>query len=125
MANTPTRIDEDLFEAAKATGAVVSRSAAQQVNHWARLGRQLEASGILSTRDIEQVLAGAKGYDQLGAYDQAVVRAEWDAQLEALSGGVDLTGELGDEWVEANLKGRPVRRSTKAAPRRRSTPRAG
>lgn len=124
MANIPTRIDDDLFEAAKTTGAVVSRSAAQQVNYWARLGRHLEASGVLSTRDVEQVLTGEKGYDEVGPYEQAAVRAGWDAQLADHAGGVDLTGELGDTWVVANLKGRPVRRSVKAAPRKR-TPRGG
>ena len=114
-ANTPTRIDDDLFAAAKATGAVLSRSAAQQVNHWARIGRQLEASGVLRARDIELVLAGAKSYDDLNPFEQAAVRAEWEEQIGAHREGIDLTGELGDTWVEANLAGRPVRRKSPAA----------
>ncbi|MGI8947595.1 MAG: TA system antitoxin ParD family protein [Ornithinimicrobium sp.] len=40
-----------------------SRSAAQQINHWARIGRELEASGKVSQRDIEAVLAGDGSYD--------------------------------------------------------------
>ena len=124
-ANTPTRIDDDLFAAAKATGAVLSRSAAQQVNHWARLGRQLEASGVLRARDIEQVLAGRKGYDELKAYEQAVVRTEWDEQLQAHRKGVDLTGALGDTWVEADATGKPVRRKAAAAPAKPRRRRAG
>ena len=37
MATTsPTRIDDDLFASAKAVGEVMSRSASQQVSHWAR-----------------------------------------------------------------------------------------
>ena len=124
-ANTPTRIDDDLFAAAKATGAVLSRSAAQQVNHWARLGRQLEGSGVLRARDIEQVLAGRKGYDELNAYEQAVVRTEWDEQLQAHRKGVDLTGALGDTGVEADAKGKPVQRKAAAAPAKPRRRRAG
>lgn len=40
----PTRVDGDLFDAAKSVGAIASRSAAQQISHWARIGR--EARGV-------------------------------------------------------------------------------
>ncbi len=40
------RVSEALFESATAVGEVLSRSAAQQVEHWARLGKALEASGL-------------------------------------------------------------------------------
>ena len=40
------RVSEALFESATAAGVVLSRSAAQQVEHWARLGRALEAAGL-------------------------------------------------------------------------------
>ena len=40
------RVSAALFESATAAGEVLSRSAAQQVEHWARLGRALEASGL-------------------------------------------------------------------------------
>src|SRR3982750_3172278 len=93
-ANAPTRIDDDLFAAAKAAGAAQSRSAAQQVNHWARLGRQLEASGRVSQRDIARVLAGTHSYDDLDALGQAVVRAQWDEQLTAAREKLDFTGRL-------------------------------
>jgi hypothetical protein len=45
--SVPTRIDEDLFAAAREAAARNSRSAAKQINHWARLGRELEASADL------------------------------------------------------------------------------
>ena len=35
MKTMPTRIDGDLFEAAKVAGEAQSRSAAQQLDHWA------------------------------------------------------------------------------------------
>lgn len=119
-ASSPTRIDDDLFAAAKAAGAVMSRSAAQQVNYWARIGRQLEASVSVSRRDISRVLAGQQSYDRLDAYEQAVVRAEWDERMTAARERLDFSAELaaaGESWVEADEQGRTVHRhATPAAP---------
>jgi hypothetical protein len=112
-ANSPTRIDEDLFAAAKTAGAALSRSAAQQVNHWARIGRQLEASGSLSQRDIARVLAGTHSYDRLDALAQAVVRAEWDERMTQVREKLDFTSKLaagGLTWTEADETGQPVHR---------------
>lgn len=111
MTTMPTRIDGDLFEAAKSTGAVMSRSAAQQLTHWARLGRELEASRSLSQRDIEGVLAGEQSYDDLGEREQAVVRTEWDERIEMARTSLDLAAEFGvaDEgWSEADADGNMV-----------------
>lgn len=46
MSSNSLRVSTDLFEQALRQGAVVSRSAAQQVEHWARLGAALEASQL-------------------------------------------------------------------------------
>ena len=40
------RLSDALFEAASAAGGEFTRSAAQQVEHWARLGRALEERGL-------------------------------------------------------------------------------
>lgn len=111
--SAPTRIDEDLFAAAKSAGEVLSRSAAQQINHWARIGRELEASQSVSARDIAMVLAGRASYDALGAREQAVVRAEWDERMTQLRTGLNLEDEFtvaGDTWTEADAQGRIVER---------------
>lgn len=109
----PTRVDGDLFDAAKSVGAVNSRSAAQQINHWARIGREFEASGRVSQRDIEHVLAGDGSYDELGEREQAIVRAAWDEQVAARIAALDLEAELtdaGDTWSEADESGHVVPR---------------
>jgi hypothetical protein len=114
-ANSPTRIDDDLFEAAKAAAATQSRSAAQQVNHWARIGRQLEASGSVSQRDIARVLAGTHSYDALDPLSQAVVRTEWDEQMRAVRESLDFTAKLtaaGLPWAEADEAGQTVQRQS-------------
>lgn len=128
MASAPTRIDEDLFAAAKSAGELLSRSAAQQINHWARIGRELEASRAVSTRDVAAVLAGRASYDDLGTREQAIVRAEWDERMATLRADLDLAEEFtaaGDTWVEADAQGRTVERGGKASPAAPVSPRRG
>jgi hypothetical protein len=127
MAGTaPTRIDEDVATAAKAAGELLSRSAAQQVNHWARIGRELEASKSVSQREIAKVLSGRTSYDVLNVREQAIVRAEWNERMTALREGMDLAAEFsvaGQGWVEADADGKVVERSPQS-PRKRSPRRA-
>ena len=47
------RVSSALFEAAASTGAALDRSTAQQVEHWARLGRALEQRGLTVANAIE------------------------------------------------------------------------
>ena len=46
MSSNSIRVSADLFEEALSKGSVLSRSAAQQLEHWARLGAAVEASGL-------------------------------------------------------------------------------
>jgi len=113
MSTMPTRVDGELFASAKSSGAVHSRSAAQQIDHWARIGRALESSGSTSHRDIERVLAGEASYDDLADREQAVVRATWDEHISDGIAGLDLQVELestSDSWVEADVDGLVVER---------------
>lgn len=113
----PTRIDGDLFDAAKSVGAVASRSAAQQISHWARIGRELEASPGTSQRDIQRVLAGQSAYDGLGERGQAVVRAIWDERMAERRARLDLAAEFtqaGRSWTEADEQGNAVVRDHSA-----------
>lgn len=113
MATMPTRIDGDLFEAAKAAGQVHSRSAAQQLDHWARIGRELEAAPAVTHDLIERVLTGRASYDDADDRAQAVIRAAWDEQIADRIASLDLTGELeaaGVPWAEADDDGNVVER---------------
>lgn len=107
----PTRFDGELFEAAKSSGAVHSRSAAQQLAHWARIGRELESSSNVSHRDIEAVLAGERSYDALAEREQAVVRATWDEQISGDLADLDFESEFaaaGDTWVVGDAQGNAI-----------------
>jgi ParD-like antitoxin of type II bacterial toxin-antitoxin system len=57
MSSNSIRISAELFEQAQRQGEVLSRSAAQQVEHWARLGAALEQSG-LSVGELVELLRG-------------------------------------------------------------------
>jgi hypothetical protein len=115
MATTsPARIDDDLYASAKLAGEVQSRSASQQVAHWARIGREIEASSTIAHRDIVEVLAGSRSYDALTAKEQAVVRAEWAARMDAVREALNLAEEFaasGRTWVELDADGSIVERS--------------
>lgn len=111
MASTPTRIDDELYEVAKLVGAMMSRSAAQQITHWARIGREIESAEGVSARAIGEVLARRLSYDSLSDEEQAVVRAEWASRLDERRKALDIPGRLeadGHDWAELGDDGRVV-----------------
>lgn len=55
-ASSPVRLERDLMEAAKATGALFHRSSAEQIEYWADLGRRL--SGVLDPAVMLALKAG-------------------------------------------------------------------
>ena len=134
----PLRVGDDLLASAKLAADATGRSAAQQIGYWAKLGRELERSGSVSVRELAEVLAGSRSYDDLDPKAQATVRAEWDARIEARRAALNLAEQFtaeGRSWVEAGPEGtiirhpaadagaRPKRRwraaaATKAAPPR-------
>jgi len=119
MSTMPTRVDRGLFEAARASGALYSRSAAQQLAHWARLGRELEGSPSVTQDAIARVLAGQVPYDDLSDPAQAVVRVEWDDRVAATLAGLDFTEGLhaaGEPWAEADEDGKLVMRDAAPPP---------
>jgi len=93
----PVRIDAELCEDASTAASVMSRNTAQQIGHWARIGRELEASAGVSVDDVAKVLAGERSYDALGTEEQAVVRAFWAERMTALSRGLRLDRDFAGE----------------------------
>jgi ParD-like antitoxin of type II bacterial toxin-antitoxin system len=120
VATIPTRIDQALFDAAKAAGELQSRSAAQQLDHWARIGRELESSPSVTYDSIARVLAGQEPYDALSDREQAIVRVAWDERITERISGLDFENRLqaGERpWAEADADGNLVVRHP--APSRR------
>lgn len=117
--STPVRIDADLYTAATNAAPVMSRSTAQQIVHWARIGRELEASAEVSIDQIADVLRGRDSYDDLDAEEQAVVRAYWRERMDGLRMALRLDQDFASEgrpYVELDDEGDVVRRDPKATP---------
>ncbi len=111
--STPIRIDAELYASATDVASVMSRSTTQQIAHWARLGRELEASSEISIDRIAQVLRGAQDYDALGAEEQAVVRTHWAERMTALTAALRLDQKFAAQerpYVELDDSGNVVRR---------------
>ena len=103
------RIDDDVHASACIVAPVMSRSTAQQVAHWARIGRELERSPNVSHADISKVLAGSSSYDDLNDHEQAIVRAQWREAMTERVAQVDLSAELaGRSYAELDEDGNPV-----------------
>ena len=112
MATTPTRIDDELYESAKVVASLMSRSAAQQLAHWARIGREIEAGESISQRSIAATLAGIVPYDELTSHEQAVVRAEWAERMDARRADLNFAAEFaaaGKPYVGLDEQGQVVR----------------
>jgi len=116
MASTiPTRVTIELFDTAKVVGDMTSRSAAQQIEHWARIGREIELASTLAQRDIAAVLSGSLEYDDLGTEEQAVVRARWASLMKERRESLDLVrdfGLRGETYVDIDDQGRIVRHAS-------------
>lgn len=94
---TPTRIDTELLDAAREAGEQESRSATQQVAHWARLGRAVSSRHTNQRRRVEAALEGTLPLSQLSAEEREVVNAEHSVaireQAQVMSFGARLAAE--------------------------------
>lgn len=77
-----TRFAADLVDSAAAEGARQSRSAKQQLDHWARVGRAVSSQQTTSRRRVEAALAGHLAVRELTVEEGVVFNAEISAAIE-------------------------------------------
>jgi hypothetical protein len=77
-----TRFAADLVDSAAAEGARQSRSAKQQLDHWARVGRAVSSQHTASRRRVEAALAGQRATSELSVEEGVVFNAEISAAIE-------------------------------------------
>jgi hypothetical protein len=85
MAEAPdrvTRVAADLMDSAASEGARQSRSAKQQLDHWARVGRAVSSQHTASRRRVEAALAGHLATGELTVEEGVVFNAEISAAIE-------------------------------------------
>jgi hypothetical protein len=107
-AAAPIRLDRELAVAARDAAQTMSRSVAEQVSHWARLGRELERSPQVSVAQVQAVLRGDAGYDGLNLQEQALVRTSWDEQVNGRLAQLDLAQDFaaeGHRYAELDEQG--------------------
>ena len=110
--SNPIRIDDGIYASAKAAAPAMDRSTAQQVSHWARIGREMERSREIPHREIAAVLNGEAHYDDLeDPRAQAIVRASWAEQMKQWRETLHLEAEFiskGLPYAELNESGEVV-----------------
>src|ERR1700730_1837816 len=77
-----TRVAADLVDSAAAEGARQSRSAKQQLDHWARVGRAVSSQHTATRRRVEAALAGHLATSELTVEEGVVFNAEISAAVE-------------------------------------------
>ena len=118
--SSPLRLDEELVRSAGLVAPMMHRSVAQQVAHWAKLGRELEAGGDVSLARIAAVLRGRRSYDSLNAEEQAMTRSEWARRIELLRRALRLDLQFtasGRGYAELDARGRVVVRTPRRSRR--------
>lgn len=81
-ADRATRFSAELFEAAQAVGEIENRSARQQLEHWASIGRAVSAPGSTAQSRIEAVFAGTLSRQDLSSDEVRSFDAQFDARAE-------------------------------------------
>jgi hypothetical protein len=82
-ADRPTRVPSELFDSAVVEGARENRSAKQQLEHWARVGRSVCARATASRRRVEDALGGRLPVEHLSDEEAIVFDSEVQSRLEA------------------------------------------
>ncbi|MDV3126322.1 ParD-like family protein [Mycobacterium sp. 21AC1] len=77
-----TRVAADLLDSAASEGARQSRSAKQQLDHWARVGRAVSSQHAASRRRVEAALNGDLAMSELSVEEGVVFNAEISAAIE-------------------------------------------
>jgi ParD-like antitoxin of type II bacterial toxin-antitoxin system len=81
-ADRVTRFAADLLDSAAAEGARQSRSAKQQLDHWARVGRAVSSQHTAARRRVEAALAGKLELADLSGQEGVVFNAEISAAIQ-------------------------------------------
>lgn len=77
-----TRVAADLLDSAATEGRRQSRSAKQQLDHWARVGRAVSSHQSAARQRVEEALAGKLDLRELRVEEGVVFNAEISAGIQ-------------------------------------------
>lgn len=95
----PTRIADDVFESAKLAGEQDGRSTAEQINHWARIGREVSVHATAARSRVEAALAGRLSVEALTSEEGEVFDAEIRVAIADRLNTIDFSAALADRGV--------------------------
>ncbi|GAA1075991.1 MULTISPECIES: TA system antitoxin ParD family protein [Tsukamurella] len=95
----PTRIADDVFESARIEGERDGRSTAEQVNHWARIGREVSIHESAARSRVEATLAGKLSADDLDDAEARVYNAELRVAIRERLSTIDFTATLAQRGI--------------------------
>lgn len=79
--SSPTRVNWDLAAVAASVAPSESRTVAEQINYWARIGMQVERSGTLANRRVLAAAAGEAQFSALDEQERTAAHALVDARI--------------------------------------------
>ncbi len=98
-ADRPTRFAADLLDAAAASGRLDSRSAKQQLDYWARLGRAISMNETATRRRVDAVLAGELPLEGLTEHERLVVNVDLDVKIQQRAASLSFADQLAAEGM--------------------------
>lgn len=98
-ADRVTRVAADLLDSAATEGRRQSRSAKQQLDHWARVGRAVSSHHTAARQRVEAALAGQLDLRELGAEEGVVFNAEISAAIQESLARADYGQTLADRGI--------------------------
>ncbi len=98
-ADRPTRFAADLLDAAAASGRLDSRSAKQQLDYWARLGRAISMNETATRRRVDAVLAGELPLEGLTEHERLVANVDLDVKIQQRAASLSFADQLAAEGM--------------------------
>ena len=98
-ADRPTRFASDLLESAAVEGKRESRSAKQQLDYWARVGRSVSMHQTAARRRVVAALAGELPFADLTDAERLVANADLDASIQMQAQSTSFGERLAAEGV--------------------------
>lgn len=114
MDTRTTRLPVDLIEAAESEGLAEHRSAAKQLEHWARFGLYFDRQAGAARIRIQRAIAGELPFDELDHNERTVANAMLNAAISTTANATSFADRLaarGVTTVVIDDDGRMIRRS--------------
>lgn len=87
------KLSDELVESARHESDIYSRSMAQQIEHWARIGRAVERTGAFSER-VRAALKAELEFDALSSEEKLAYLSELERRIHMPAGDRELAKRL-------------------------------